>query len=315
VGLLAHPEKEGGMMGIRLLSALLLLFLAVGSAGAQEGRTAEDVRKKLAEILTAPEKQPEGLAGEREAALRRLNAFRYLAGVPHDVFLDGEYNKAAQAAAALCERIGRLDHTPSNPGMPEDEFRYAYRGTSRSNLGQGYRTLTQAIDGWLDDSSEANREIVGHRRWCLNPAMKKAGFGHTGGFTAMYSFDGSRMPVPDFDFVAWPARGPIPVGYFRTGQPWTVSLNPRKYDRPGMAAKPKLWELGPDGKKTGEPLPLDFTRVNTDPFGIPNCISFRPAKLEIAAGKRFLVEIEGVTARAGTKAPAVRFEVEFISEK
>jgi uncharacterized protein YkwD len=302
-------------MGLRLLSALLPLFLALGGASAQEARTAEDVRKKLAEILTPPEKQPEGLAGEREAALRRLNAYRYLAGVPHDVFLDGEYDKAAQAGAGLCERIGRLDHTPANPGMPEDEFRYAYRGTSRSNLGQGYRTLERAVDGWMDDSAAANREIVGHRRWCLNPAMKKTGFGHAGAFTAMYSFDGSRMPVPNFDFVAWPARGPIPVSYFRTGQVWTISLNPRKYDRPGMAAKPKLWELGPDGKKADEPLPLDFTKVDTAPFGIANCIIFRLAKLEIAPGKRVLVEIEGVTARAGVKAPAVRFEVEFISEK
>jgi uncharacterized protein YkwD len=290
--------------------ALATLLLVSGMTSAQENRTADDVRKKLAEILAPPEKKPaNALAADRAAALRRLNAYRYLAGLPHDVALDDDLNDTAQAGAALCERIGRLDHTPANPGLPDDEYRKAYRGTSRANLGQGFRSLERAIDGWMDDSAGTTTNILGHRRWCLNPPLQKTGFGHAGPFTSMSCFDTSRTPAPDYDFIPWPGRGPIPVGWFLPSQPWSVSLNPAKYQKVGSSVKPKVWELDPEGKKKGEPLPLALSKVDTAPFGIPNCVIFRPAPVEVKPGKRYLVEIEGAAPRP------VRFEVEFIAEK
>src|SRR4051794_29397197 len=45
------------------------------------GKTLEQIKKKLAEIDPAPEGKPADPAADREAALRRLKAYRYLVGV------------------------------------------------------------------------------------------------------------------------------------------------------------------------------------------------------------------------------------------
>lgn len=296
------------------LIAVLAWTLFTTFATADEARTPDSVKKKIAEILAPPAKQPaNALTGEREAAVRRLNAIRYVAGVPHDVVLDEELNDFSQSGAKLLEKIGKLDHTPTNPGLPEDEFKKAYRGTSSANLGQGFGNLVQAVDGWMDDSDKGNIDAVGHRRWCINPAMKKTGFGKAGEFTVMHSFDSSRRPAPDFDYIAWPARGSMPVEFFRANYAWNVSLNPRKYQMPDENVKPKVYELDKDGKKTGEPLKLNYSGVNVDGYGVPFCVIFRPEKLTLAPGKRYLVELEGVKMKG--KAAEVRYEVEFFTMK
>src|SRR5439155_10427113 len=143
--------------------------------------------------------------------------------------LDDELNDCAQAGAQLCKRIGRLDHTPANPGMREEEYKKGYRGTSRSNLSMGVRNLVNCVDGWMDDSDKGNIAALGHRRWCLNPPIRKVGLGRVQHFGALYVFDASRKEVHEYDFVAWPARGPMPGQFFRPHHAWCLSLNPRKY--------------------------------------------------------------------------------------
>jgi len=279
------------------------------------GRTVEEIKQKLAEISAAPEDK-EGMPAERAAALRKLKAYRYLAGMPYDdLVLDDSYNRYAEAATQICAKLGRLDHRPPNPGMPEDEYKLAAKGAASSNLGVGPKNLVSSVDLWMNDSDAGNIPLLGHRRWCINPYMKKAGFGRTDQYTAMYSFDQSRRNVPDFDFVSYPARGLMPVEYFHAGWAWNVSLNPRKYRTPDDAVKPQIYEADEPMKKVGEPLKLDYEKVNLMPFGIPNCIIFRPEKFTPQPGKRYVVEIDGLKRANGRAAEPIRFGVEFVSVK
>jgi hypothetical protein len=300
----------------RLFSwAVLLLVLPAGLRAADDPAPGlDDLKKKLTEIETPAEKL-EGEAAQRDAGLRRLRAYRFLAGLPYqDLVLDDDLNATSLAGAKLCEKLGRLEHTPKNPGMDEAEFKIAYRGTSSSNLAYGVRNLVQAVDGWMDDSDEGNSERLGHRRWCLNPPMKKLGFGRSGDYVAMFAFDRSRQPVPDFDVIAFPARGLMPVEYFRVEDPWSVSLNPRKYATPGKGVEPKVYAADEKGKKIGDPLKLTSSAVNTDGFGVPLCLIFRPEKVVVKPGKRYVVEIEGLKARGGKEMP-LTYTVEFVSVK
>src|SRR4029077_3394910 len=105
----------------------------------------------------------------------------------------------------------------------------AYSGTSRSNLGMGLLTLADAVDAWMFDSDAGSIERLGHRRWCLNPAMQKTGFGRSGAFTVMYSFDQSRAKVPEFHFICYPAHGYMPLEFFSPRTAWSITLNPLKY--------------------------------------------------------------------------------------
>src|SRR5436190_12942763 len=145
-----------------------IVLLLTGWIQAAEPRTVEEIKKKLAEIAAPPKTPPAGLDGERESALRRLNAYRYLAGLDCDVVLDEGLTESAQAGAKLCEKLGKIDHRPANPGLPEDEFQKGLKGTSTSNLAWGVRSLVQCVDIWMDDSDRGNIDRAGHRRWCIN---------------------------------------------------------------------------------------------------------------------------------------------------
>jgi hypothetical protein len=306
-------------MNARSCSWLLLgFFLAPAAnlalAGEKNGALAypirfDEIKKTLTEILSSGDNK----ADENTEALRRLQAYRYLAGVPYkDLVLDEKYNEMCLAGVKLCALLGKLEHTPKNPGLPEDEFKLAYSGTSRSNLGMGLMTLAAAVDAWMFDSAAGTMEQLGHRRWCLNPAMQKTGFARSGAFTAMYSFDQSRRMAPDFDLICYPARGYMPLEFFNPKSAWSVTLNPKKYRAPAKDFTPKIYRADTAGAKQGEPLDLDFHNVDTVPFGIPNCIIFRPRSLEIAPGGRYVVELEGIE-RIGAREPvSLNYVVEFV---
>jgi hypothetical protein len=279
-------------------------------------RDLKQIRKTILEIYK-PELPEEKEAKMRELALRRLKLYRYLADLPYkNLVLDDDMNKAAEAGAKISARLKRLDHEPKNPGMPEAEYKLAYRGANHSNLAAGYRgDLVRAVDEWISDSDKYNRDRLGHRRWCLNPKLRRVGFGRSGVFMAMFAWDQSQPKVPDYDFISFPGRGPTPVELFKPNYVWHVVLNPSKFLKPGSSARARIYAVDERLNKVGEPLKLNYERVDPLPYAyIGGCIIFRPEKEAVAPGKRYLVEIDRVKRRSG--APAlVRFVVEFVRLK
>lgn len=281
-------------------------------------RTLAETRATLAAIEAVPNKNADLLAFERQSALRRLMAYRFLVGVPYaNLELDDDMNKCCQAGARLCEKIGRLDHTPKNPGWPEDEYQLGYKGTSQSNLHQGAGTLAKSVDGYMDDSDPSNVDRVGHRRWCLNPALQKTGFGKSGDFFSMYSFDKSQKEMPDYDFISYPASGFMPIQYFGPNHAWNVSLNPKKYKEPTSKVTVAILSQ-PDAVPKGkippklENVALNHKKIHVGGIGVPYCIIFRPERYLLADGKRYWVEIGGLEKTDGTPA-TLRFLVFFVN--
>jgi hypothetical protein len=178
----SYVRYEGGVAGLSVsFKAGQLAF----------PRSEEQMTKKLLAI-DPPGQKIEGESGMREAALRRLKCYRYVCEVPYEnLVLDEEMNKICQAGAELCQKIGRIDHKPPNPGIPEADYKVAFNGTSKSNLAQGQPNLIRAVDSWMDDSDPSNIDRVGHRRWCISPRLGKTGFGAAGKFYAMHSLDQS----------------------------------------------------------------------------------------------------------------------------
>ena len=280
-------------------------------------RSEEQIRKKVASI-DPPDKKGDGDAGNREAALRRLQAYRYICEVPYErMSLDDQMNKASAMGSVLCEKMGKLDHTPKeNPGLPDADFKLGYEGTSHSNLAMGYSDLAKSVDGWMDDSDESNIDVIGHRRWCLNPPLARVGFGQSGKFSAMFCFDKSGQPaVANFDFIAYPTRGLMPVEYFGSKYAWNVSLHPLKYKKFNGSEKAKIVELDAMLNPVGEPLELNHNRSDTKGVGLINCMVFRPQAIDLAPGKRYLVSVDGVFRPDGRTPAPVRYIVEFMSLK
>ena len=176
----------------------------------------------------------------RRATLERVAYYRAMAGVPAVVVEDPEHSKLAQAAALMMSTEGSLTHHPE-PG-------YACFSTdgqlaaANSNLYLG-RTGPQAIDGYIEDPGDRNRD-VGHRSTILHPPTRAMGVGHVAAgegrhaANVLWVFDDlvfadevlTREPE---EFVAWPPRGfvPAPIIYPR----WSFALAEADFDTARVA--------------------------------------------------------------------------------
>ncbi|MBL8693243.1 MAG: hypothetical protein JNJ88_04025 [Planctomycetes bacterium] len=254
----------------------------------------------------------EGYAADdlRLKALRRLQQFRFLCDVPYDAMvLDSKMNELCEAGAKLCKAIGRLDHTPANPGLPDAEYKRGYEGTSHSNLCVG-SGMPASVDSYMDDSDPSNVGRVGHRRWCLNPQMLKTGFGAAPPYSAMWSMDRSRTKVPPIDYVSYPARGYMPREFFRSNTAWSITSASAKFAaRSKEKVRIAVRALDEWYAPWGPPLPLSDVNVDLGGFGGAPCLIFRPKGAQNAAGSKYWAEI----SVDGDDSPEIRFLVEFVS--
>jgi hypothetical protein len=163
-----------------------------------------------------------------------------------------------------------------------------------------------SVDDYMDDSDPTNIDCVGHRRWCLNPAMRRVGFGTADAFHAMWAFDRSGKAPRGMAAVYYPPQGFVPVDLceahhafsiilLRGGAPKTESLhvNVRKLDD--------------DYIPEGDPLTLDHCQVAQDGPPTGPCVVFRAPSIEVAPGRRYLVEV----SFDGGKSQEHRYVVEF----
>lgn len=250
--------------------------------------------------------------------LNTLNFMRYIAGIQSDVTNNGEYEKYAQAGTTLLIRAGSMDHTPEQPeGVSEEFYKLGYKGTSSSNLGLGYFNLSDAlINGWMDDGDASNINKAGHRRWCLNPKMAQTGFGHSGNYTAMYTFDNQNDADDcDYDFIPWPAQT-MPLEYFKG--PWMVSLSPTRYTVKSSDQNDIKVVL--TSKKTGKSYTLDHTNKNksgkyfnlsTAGYGYGSAVIFKP-NVSFSSGDEVTVQITGLKDNYGTP-ESIEYTVKFFT--
>lgn len=261
------------------------------------------------------------LNADRETALRALMAYRCITGVPYDLAMDRDETAHAQAGAELLSRVDKLSHTPDNPGLPDGDYKFAYRGTTSSNIHSrkpNGESLLGALKDWVGDSDDANIGALGHRRWCLNPSMQSTGFGIYGNYAAMWSLDMTRTDVPDFDFITFPPRGMAPVESFHNKDAWTVSLNPAKYRKPAKVdLKVLVWParlMARQGalEKGSPQMSIEKFNLSFDNAGIPICIIFRPVGVSVVPDNAYWVEIDGVKTKSG-EAAEIEFLVDFFA--
>lgn len=143
-----------------------------------------------------------------EDTLRRINVYRWLAGLPPVVDQPSEH-AAQMECAAMMSANGQLSHSP-----PMSWSCYTAGGAGaagRSNIALGYGTPGAAIAGYMLDR---NVESLGHRRWILTPRLGRVGIGFSssGGRPGqcLSVFDGSG-PGSDRRWTAYPNQGPAPI--------------------------------------------------------------------------------------------------------
>ena len=266
--------------------------------------------------VTAPYAPGEVSEALLQRTVDRLNALRAIAGVPA-VTLDADLCKSAQYGAVLLAASGVFGHYPPQPEDMDDEF-YALgsAATASSNLSGGSRLLSTP-DGFMDDSDPGNISRLGHRRWQLNPAMGKIGFGYAkggsyGAYTAEKVFDRSGKGG-DYEYIAWPASGAFPAELFPGSVAWSVTVDPDKYAEPAIDGLTVTLTRESDGKTwTFSSGTSDgYYNVDTGGYGVPNCVIFRPDGIEAYQG-RYTVAIDGLADRLGNPVDFA-YEVDFFS--
>jgi uncharacterized protein YkwD len=249
-------------------------------------------------------------------ALRHLNFTRYLAGLPDDVTHDASQGAAAQAGAVLLAASKDFSHTPAKPSdMDQAFYDLGYSGTSHSNIAGGFSSLRSAIiDGWVEDTDSTNIEMLGHRRWVLNPRMATTGFGDVNRLYVMYSFDSSRTSAVSYEAIAYPSGQAFPSDVITRDTAWSITLNPSLYTTPTrdtitvkLTNGTNTWNFSAaDTNKSGK-----YFNVNTSGYGVSNCIIFRPDNVAAYTGT-WQVTVNGIKTRDGAPA-TLQYQVEFFT--
>ncbi|MGN0485286.1 MAG: CAP domain-containing protein [Lachnospiraceae bacterium] len=229
-------------------------------------------------------------------ALATMNAIRYVAGLDA-VELDEDYNEKAQTAALVNAANQNISHYPEKPqGMEDSLYEVGYAASSKSNLaytswesGLSYHLIRL----WMYDGDKSNISRVGHRRWILNPPMKKVGFGwvydQKATYTVQYVNDHWSDPTEKSNIV-WPAQT-MPLEFWQNLDPWSISTGTVLSKE---QVKVTLTRLG-DGKQwsfSAAQADGDFYVENSN-YGQKGCVIFRPSDIEYEAGDQFLVEMTG----------------------
>lgn len=290
-----------------------------------------------------------------EDGLKMANFIRFLANLPDDLVLDDELNTQAQYGAVVTAANGYLAHKPTKPDTMDDSFfEMGYQATASSNLSQQYQkldgtptyTVDQAIQmgtlpgnvfNYMMDEDSSNIPMLGHRRWILNPSLQKIGFGFAKGnhvnkyyeqtFSLMQVFDKSRVETVDYDYIAWPSRGYFPREFFPADTPWSISLNPTKFQKPNLAnVEVELvrlkdgvtWTLNEADSELiaeGQTVAGEYFNVNNQGFGISNSIIFKPDTERIGAYfGNYQVTIHGLNDIAGNET-TISYMVNFFDGK
>lgn len=253
-----------------------------------------------------------------ENGITFLNYVRFVAHLP-SVQLSEELIENAQYGAVVLAANDVLSHYPSKPeDMGDSFFEQGYTATRTSNLGAGYVSFPYAILDMMADSG-SNSDTLGHRRWFLNPTLLNVGFGMAGTesgypYCCIKVFDRSGPDV-NYDFIAWPSSGYFPSNLFGE-YPWSVTLNPGKYDTERLdeveievtrQTDGKTWRF--DHSTTDLGSTAGYMHINTSGYGVSNCISFNFPIEDRNILDTYTIEITGIYDTFGGET-FIRYEVD-----
>lgn len=241
--------------------------------------------------------------GESRRALETLNEIRAL----HDlspVAYDTGADDAVMRISLMIAANRQISHAPSQAWRcyaPE-----GYWAAQTSNLGGGaapaliFRSAEEYVIGWLTETRNGLPDSIGHRRWLLDPFLKKIAYGRVAGILDDESVDGSaiRISYPedayatDFagDFVSYPFRD-YPEKFYHDGAMLSFSV---AASRDSLAANQNVDFANAlvTVMRNGQALPVNDISFDNSTYGLPNNIQFRAGNL--VRGALYSVAISGV---------------------
>lgn len=259
-------------------------------------------------------------------ALNMTKFLRILSGLSDDVYSSKLANTDAQHGAVL-NAVAGFSHTPPKPiDMSDNFYNRAYGATSSSNLAAGISFLSNAVKYLMEDSDPYNIDRLGHRRWILYPHLNEVGFGYVKSindwhyYSVMKVFSDLSVVERSYDSVLWPNELAFPVEFMKINTPWSITLNPKIYDRKRISeikvtltrvSDNRTWNFDlNDTDKSGK-----YLNIETNGYGVPFCIIFRPLLEESASykdGDEYTVNLSGFYTVMGVESE-LNYGLEYFS--
>lgn len=263
-----------------------------------------------------------------------VNMMRMIAGLP-SVGHNPTYTAQAQQGAVVLAANNALSQYPAQPsGMASNFYTTGRTATQKSNIAssdyQSWKNLPWFTLKYMEDKEAANLNNVDDRRWILNPKLGGVGFGYAVNksnmaYSLLYVQDTSAA-APDYDFISWPASGNFPQEFCYGDMPWTVTLNPDKFDVYSMNINNvKVTITAPNGKTqtfTAADNQTDrfdmakpYFNISLNGTGVGNAIIFKLGTAAFGTGKPsgiYNVTIRGLKEKSG-KSAVISYNVEFFN--
>jgi len=215
-----------------------------------------------------------------ENALRQVNLYRWMAGLP-PVTLDPGKSADAQACAVMMDANDDIEHVP--PSSWDCRAVAALSAAKLSNLAT--TAAVQAVDLYMIDTGVPNR---GHRRWILSNTLGPVGVGSTRDYSCLHVIGGTGRAGARW--TAWPPPGDFPIQAVRT-LPWT------RLEAAGWSIQSDELDLrGAEVRvfRDGQELPVVVnSRLDTG-YGSTFAISVRPDGWTMQVGRTYSVAVRGL---------------------
>ena len=226
----------------------------------------------------------------RATALRQVNLFRFIAGLP-PVTNDATKDQQAQACALMQDANNMLSHTPPTSWTCYTDVGATAAGQSNIATTAGVR----AIGLYMTD--RGNETTIGHRRWILSNSLGPIGLGSTSGYSCLLVIGGNGDAGKAY--TAWPPPGDVPLQALNLeGAVDSVgwSLHSDMINLAG--AQVAVTDAGTNRPVTTTQLPANY--------GSRYAISFVPVGWTVAAGHTYDVSVTG-------SAMPIRYSVNVVS--
>ena len=176
-----------------------------------------------------------------DEAIKRINFYRKLAGLPSTVTNKESLNEGCYLTAKTLTRANAKTHDLSDVQVGfccSDYSALVKKVAQNSNFAHGSDRVSKSIHGFMLDNDDNNKGVIGHRRWLLYPYLTSVGIGFypessvTNGkeinlyeSSSVVQVIDDEIPYNNADytenaFTAWPAPGPFPLDELPNS--WTI---------------------------------------------------------------------------------------------
>lgn len=139
----------------------------------------------------------------RDRAMRQVNLFRWLSGLPDTLGHDATLDAKSQAGALMMEAQMGISHSPDASWLC-----YTADGAeaaAHSNLAGGSQSVSSIASYMVDGGNEST---LGHRRWILSNTVGPFGVGCTTNYSVLWVVNGASSGP---SYTAWPNPGYVPI--------------------------------------------------------------------------------------------------------